>query len=521
MITKLLAVLAAALALTAGLAACGGSSPTPLASSSPSVPISPAPSAAVPDSWYDVREFGARGDGSNDDSTALRTAMAAAAAAGGGTVYLPAGIYPCPDDDGLDLPDGVSLRGDSASASWLKGRLNFGSQSRVSDLKIGDLGTCAVTNAPGANGTTFSRCRFHGGGSKEGSDSSVVYLGGDQGNVSDIVFVDCEIERTSYQPPSGVDAYAANVGNTITIHEFTHLRDSGHVENITFRDCHLGSSNGRAKGALRMMMEAFSWDGRTGRVFHGWKDLTFDGCTIEASDTTGLDFADGPLTAAGKHSAHGVLITGCTFLGARKDETYGHGGVPIVYEGPTGIVIKDNLFYAAPQNVIGGSHIQRSTDSPGLLIQGNTFDMTTSPIGLIHEREEPCITLMGYNSRVIDNDFRFDTGFGVLITGGGGHTVFSAVGNLIKANRFVDTRTTGGEPTIVLADDYGLGCYDNRIDGNTIANRGAGQAGVVYQRSGTGTNYAIDNVIDCGSSLPFNVDSGRIVQKGNRIVGSQ
>ena len=481
--------------------------------------MSPAP--AIPDSAYDVHAYGARGDGESDDTQALLSAMAAAAEAGGGVVGLPEGTYLCPGSEGIDLPDGVSLQGEGASASWLKGRLNFGSRSRISDLKIGDLGTCAVSNAPGASATRFTRCRLHGGGSREGPDSSVVYLGGDLGNVRDILFADCEIERTSYQPPAGMDAYAANVGNTITIHEFTHLPDDGHVAGITFRDCHLGASNGRATGALRMMMEAYSWDGRTGRVHHGWRNLTFDGCTIEASDTTGLDFADGPLTAAGKHSAHGVLVTGCTFLGARTDETYAHGGLPIVYEGPTGIVIKDNYFYAVPQSAIGGSHIQRSKESPGLLIQGNTFDMTRSPIGLEHQTGEACISLVGHNSRVLNNTFLYDAGWGVVLKAGGGNTVFATAGNVLRGNTFTDTRITDGEPTIVMTDDHDFGCYDNRITANEITNRGAGRAGVIAQISGSGVNYATDNVIDCGDSVPFLVLSGRIVQTGNRLVGGR
>lgn len=40
-----------------------------------------------------VRDFGAKGDGQNKDTTALQKALDACAAAGGGTVVLPAGVY--------------------------------------------------------------------------------------------------------------------------------------------------------------------------------------------------------------------------------------------------------------------------------------------------------------------------------------------------------------------------------------------------------------------------------------------
>jgi polygalacturonase len=51
----------------------------------------PAASAAI----FDVRQYGATGDGKTLDTDAVNRAIAAAAAAGGGTVLFPAGIYLC------------------------------------------------------------------------------------------------------------------------------------------------------------------------------------------------------------------------------------------------------------------------------------------------------------------------------------------------------------------------------------------------------------------------------------------
>ncbi|MCM1449009.1 MAG: hypothetical protein NC082_01565, partial [Clostridiales bacterium] len=44
---------------------------------------------------YDVREFGAKGDGTALDSPAINNAIETAVAAGGGEIYLPAGTYLC------------------------------------------------------------------------------------------------------------------------------------------------------------------------------------------------------------------------------------------------------------------------------------------------------------------------------------------------------------------------------------------------------------------------------------------
>src|SRR2546428_90120 len=42
---------------------------------------------------FDVRAYGAKGDGVTLDTPAINQAITAAAAAGGGTVYFPAGTY--------------------------------------------------------------------------------------------------------------------------------------------------------------------------------------------------------------------------------------------------------------------------------------------------------------------------------------------------------------------------------------------------------------------------------------------
>ena len=45
--------------------------------------------------FFDVRSFGATGDGKTIDSPAINAAIEAASAAGGGTIVVPAGVYRC------------------------------------------------------------------------------------------------------------------------------------------------------------------------------------------------------------------------------------------------------------------------------------------------------------------------------------------------------------------------------------------------------------------------------------------
>ena len=58
------------------------------------------------DTRFDVRAYGAVGDGSTKDTTAIQAAVDACGAAGGGTVYFPAGKYLC---GSIELRDGVTL----------------------------------------------------------------------------------------------------------------------------------------------------------------------------------------------------------------------------------------------------------------------------------------------------------------------------------------------------------------------------------------------------------------------------
>ena len=65
---------------------------------------------------FNVRNYGALGDGAADDTTAIQTAIQAAKNAGGGMVYLPEGIYAI---QGLSLPGGIALLGDGMAETRL------------------------------------------------------------------------------------------------------------------------------------------------------------------------------------------------------------------------------------------------------------------------------------------------------------------------------------------------------------------------------------------------------------------
>ena len=48
---------------------------------------------ATTEGFYNVKDYGAKGDGSHIDSPAINAAIEAASEKGGGTIYFPAGVY--------------------------------------------------------------------------------------------------------------------------------------------------------------------------------------------------------------------------------------------------------------------------------------------------------------------------------------------------------------------------------------------------------------------------------------------
>lgn len=69
--------------------------------------------------WYNVRSYGATGNGSGDDAPAINAAIAAAAAAGGGVVYLPAGTYSTGSSIVINA-DNIVIKGDGKGSTIVK-----------------------------------------------------------------------------------------------------------------------------------------------------------------------------------------------------------------------------------------------------------------------------------------------------------------------------------------------------------------------------------------------------------------
>lgn len=143
---------------------------------------------------YDVKSYGARGDGTTDDAAAINAAITAANAAGGGTVYFPAGDYKT--DSQVTLQSNIELRGDMNArltpsdtvpsyAYYATGESNIRIQGLVFEGTgtIRTAGTQRLLQIDSSSEIQIHNCTF-----RKARSSSVVVDNCDQGRISECLF---------------------------------------------------------------------------------------------------------------------------------------------------------------------------------------------------------------------------------------------------------------------------------------------------------------------------------------------
>jgi hypothetical protein len=308
----------------------------------------------------------------------------------GTLVVLPAGTFAI--SSSLTIPSGVWLQGAGMDATWLKGKVFYGSRIVARDLKVGDLGY-STRNAPGASTTLFERVQFRGGGGT-GSNAPVIIFGDGTASCDNIYLKDCKVERNLGTESS---TFSRDFNN-IRITE-NNAPGGAHVDSITFDGCHIGVSNGVATGCPRMDLEAYTWDGGTGNYTRGWSNLVVKGCTFETSDWYNIDLADHASTVDGSRVSGPALIQGNVLKGG---EHYA-----ICVESPKGVVIENNLIYRGGTNTFKMGCGDMSTVNPQTVVRNNTFDLTVdngSSIG------SPWFLLKGGGNQFTGNTVRAPAG---------------------------------------------------------------------------------------------------------------
>jgi len=97
---------------------------------------------AWPDEVFNIREFGAAGDGYTDDSEPIKKALEAARRNGGGIVYFPRGGYHF--NFTMRVPDKTILRGENRSNTWLYLPDGYHTNAMDSSVKLAIAGEGAL-----------------------------------------------------------------------------------------------------------------------------------------------------------------------------------------------------------------------------------------------------------------------------------------------------------------------------------------------------------------------------------------
>ncbi len=112
----------------------------------------------VPPGWFDVRDYGAVGDGTTDDTAAINAAIAAAGALNAGIVYCPRGRYKITSQL-TTLPSGVHLQGER---NWVWAPFQFGTtfETYVADtvLYMGENNDANVSTYSRISNILFQNC---------------------------------------------------------------------------------------------------------------------------------------------------------------------------------------------------------------------------------------------------------------------------------------------------------------------------------------------------------------------------
>ena len=293
------------------------------------------PAAAdTPSDWFDVKEHGAAGDGSTDDTAAVQAAIDAAATAGGGTVYFPGGKY-------LVKPSG-STPALSVTANNIR---LVGANSKAAMLVKGGNGILLRISGAGADKTGATHRRY----------CSVDNLGfngnGKTGLLLELYYTDNCYFRDVFM--------SSNQDICIDAVEFWDSR---------FYNLVIESSSGPAGSTAHpniwLRNTSTATAGAWGHSTDNINQIHFTGCRLEAFGTGALWITQGP---AGTNNPNGIHLTDCKFETSQMQ-----GGPHLKVDASCKHVHASNIYafaggfasgYSTAQNIIAWAGIASSLEN--------------------------------------------------------------------------------------------------------------------------------------------------------------
>lgn len=307
---------------------------------------------------YNVRNYGAVGDGTTNDFTAITAAITAASAAGGGTVFFPSGTYATATR--IALKDKVSIQGAGRMVTTVKPIAGLvtsvfigTSGDTVSDLTISDIGidgnysTMTVHGIQVTSGTrvTVRNCYIRNVG-----QSGLTFS-----TSTDCQVLDCLIETTGQEDATTGHGVIFNNGTRGIVARNQVLDIKGGM-GIAGGATGTGNPGMLITGNLIRMAVSTTTFEAIGLT------TVCDDCVI--SNNIIINSQDNGISSSGKR---------CTIIGNSIDEAYNHG---IHCGGDTAVI--GNVIRNVGQG--GANHAFIDLTSSGCTVIGNRgFDSQGSP----------------------------------------------------------------------------------------------------------------------------------------------
>ena len=431
-----------------------------------------------------VKDFGAIGDGTTDDSVAIQAAINAVASAGGGAVYFPAGTYK--GYGVIDSVNNVTLYGDGKGISTIYREYQTADGQAIISIKTT---TASVSNITIKNLTLKS------------SLNSTLY---------DAFGVECNrVAATSPNLAYNISVIDCEVNNTmsagIVLRNVINARVTGCYVHNTGRD------------GIQLIAQ-------NGYIANNYIDYTADDCigAHESTDSAGRYTTSYQIVNnyCGVTPARGIACSGArdTVISGNTIRGWGYYGIFIVYDytfekqTPVRIIIANNTILEASFNISSQAALGIYCDVNQATFPTNNF-VDYPNRGLVYVDRYPgshikivdnYIGTSEYVGKTVDSVTYYNPQYGVRLVAPGAYQNIS-----IDGNSFYGLSVAGVQVELQNAAEYGASKTQIRNNDFRACFRGLGfTGGSPTTTAWTNDIFVINNYIDGTNSFGYATTTG-------------